>query len=123
MARNASMVRTASKPSGTCSTAASSSASSPATTSLRLYGDSRDSTRSRMLAPTFDPHPAQRMPAPASSRTCSGDASRARSPSTASAAGISGSRLKRCMKRWSIQFFQRQTQRPSTDHGPRDAIA
>ena len=122
MARKASTVRTSTLPGGTRTTAASSGASRPTSTSSRRTGVNRASTRSRGVAPTFDPQPPQRIAAAAIARRSSGAASPA---ATAGAAGarIAGRSAYRAMNRRSIQSLQRHARAPSNERVPRPPTA
>ena len=130
--RNASTDCTRSAPGGSCSTEASSGASRPTRTSSRRIGSRRASTRSRSVAPTFEPQPPQRIATVESSRITSGGArpgagagagDLASDPPVALPSSISGRSEKRRMNRRSIRSFQRQTHAPSSDQWPRDATA
>ena len=122
MARKASTVRTSTLPGGTRTTAASSGASRPRSTSSRRTGVNCASTRSSGVAPTFEPHPPQRIAAVEIAFRSSGPASPDATAGPASAR-ISGRSAYLAMNRRSIQSFQRHTRAPSTDHGPRPPTA
>ncbi|MCY1546935.1 hypothetical protein D9M68_829620 [compost metagenome] len=124
--RKKSTVCTMALPGGTRTTAASSGACSPISTSSRCTGCSCPKARLRMLAPTLAPQPPQRM-AIAEMACCDSSALSTRLLAGAAdgvaPGAISGSSVNLRMKRRSIQSFQVQTQFPAKPMAPREATA
>ena len=122
IARKASTVLTRTLPGGTETTAASSGASSPTSTSSRRVGCNWRSTRSSGVAPTLEPQPPHRIAAVEIAVNSSGEA-RPTSRVGADPGVMAGRSRYRAMNRRSIQSFHRQTRSPSHDHQPRDPTA
>ncbi len=122
-ARKKSTVCTSALPGGTRSTAASSGAFKPISTSSRSIGWTLASARDSTVAPTFAPQPPQRMAIAEIACVRSPSSSGTASAVVAACSAIGPSSLKRRMKRRSIQSFQRHTQSPRAKNAPREATA
>ena len=94
----------------------------PISTSSRETGSSPASAFSSTVAPTLEPQPPQRM-AMADISLIASLSTNPRGISCRTSPSMSGSRLNLCMKRRSIQSFQIHTQRPSSAHQEREAMA
>ena len=125
-ARKKSTVCTMALPGGTRTTAASSGASRPISTSSRATGVKSASARDNTVAPTLAPQPPQRMAR--AEMACSDSSALSAKPDVVGAVGagplaMAGNSVKRRMKVRSMWSFQRQTQSPAKPNGPREATA
>ena len=123
--RKKSTVCTIALPGGTRTTAASSGACKPISTSSRSTGCRLPSARVKMLAPTLAPQPPQRM---AMAEMACFDSSALSAKLLAGAVpalpgAMAGSSVNLRMKRRSMLSFQRQTQAPAKPRRPREATA
>ncbi len=122
-ARKKSTECTTALPGGTRTTAASSGACRPISTSSRSIGRRPPSARLSTEAPTFAPQPPQRIAIAEIACAASSSPSRMDGGCARGASGIAGNSLNLAMKRRSIQSFQRQTHRPWKPSAPREATA